>query len=86
MKATPIEHDLTLWVEGDVPTRMFYAGRRWTVTDTPTRLRDSIWSVQAGHRGGLYGWRFQATDDAGDSLVFDVYPDADGWHVHHTYA
>lgn len=86
MKATPIEHDLTLWMERDVPARMFYAGRRWVVTDIPTRLRDSIWSVRAGHRRGIYGWRFQATDQAGITLVFDVYPDGDGWHVHHTYA
>ncbi len=25
--------------------RLFYAGERWTVTDTPTRLRESVWSV-----------------------------------------
>lgn len=64
---------------------MFYAGRRWTVTDTPTRLRHSVWSVDPGElsRGrGLYGWRFQGTDAGGQSFVFDVYGGAEEWHVH----
>lgn len=33
----------------------------------------------------MYGWRFQATDEAGESLVFDVYADGEGWHVHSAY-
>lgn len=69
----------------DIPSRMFYAGCRWRVTDTPTRLRESIWAAPLGAQSGLYGWRFQATNDAGDSVVFDVYRGEDGWHVHHTY-
>lgn len=69
----------------DVPTRMFYAGQRWRVTDTPTRLRDSIWAAPLEHRTALYGWRFQATSDEGDVVVFDVYRDESDWHVHHTY-
>lgn len=81
-----VEHDLTLWMKDDIPIRLFYAGRRWRVTDTPTRLRDSIWDAAAGARGRLYGWRFQASDEAGESFVFDVHRDDDGWHVHHFYA
>ncbi|MCT1365051.1 hypothetical protein [Microbacterium sp. p3-SID131] len=69
----------------DIPTRMVFAGRRWRVTDTPTRLRDSIWAAPFEESRGLYGWRFQATDSDCQSLVFDVFQDADGWHVHHTY-
>ncbi|NYE18023.1 hypothetical protein BJ991_000051 [Microbacterium immunditiarum] len=69
----------------DIPARMVYAGHRWRVTDTPTRLRESIWSAPLESHHGLYGWRFQATSDAGDSLVFDVYRERDHWHVHHTY-
>lgn len=34
---------------------------------------------------GLYGWRFQGTDDGGTSYVFDVYKGVDGWHVHRCY-
>jgi hypothetical protein len=65
---------------------MFYAGRRWRVTDTPTRLRASIREMPVNGAGSLHGWRFQATDDSGESSVFDVYRSADGWHVHHSYA
>ncbi|EIC06700.1 hypothetical protein OR221_3224 [Microbacterium laevaniformans OR221] len=34
---------------------MFYARRRWTVTDEPTRLRDSVWSIdpEDAHRGDV---------------------------------
>ncbi|WP_413354571.1 hypothetical protein [Microbacterium sp. 1P06AB] len=78
--------EVTIWMTDDSPSRMLFAGRRWRVTDTPTRLRASVWSSNAGGGQSLYGWRFQGTDDAGESLVFDVYPDRDGWHVHHAYA
>jgi len=70
----------------DIPARMIYTGRRWRVTDTPTRLRHSSWSVpldEAHH--GLYGSQFQGTDDVGRSFVFDVYEAEDGWHVHRCY-
>lgn len=85
MKDVSVEHEVTLWMTDDIPVRMFYAGRRWRVTDTPTRVRESIWAVNAGSSPGLYGWRFQATDDAGESVVFDVYRAEDDWHVHHRY-
>lgn len=86
MDATTVEHHATLWMTHDIPTRMVYAGRRWRVTDTPTRLRHSSWAVPPGEpHNGLYGWRFQGTDDDGLSLVFDVYRAEDGWHVHRAY-
>ncbi|WP_337007414.1 MULTISPECIES: hypothetical protein [unclassified Microbacterium] len=75
----------TIWMVDDIPARMMFAGRRWRVSDTPTRLRDSIWSAPHEPYRGLYGWRFQATDDDGHSLVFDVFRGEDGWHVHKSY-
>lgn len=84
MSALDVEHDLTIWMVSDIPARMVYAGRRWRITDTPTRLRDSIWGG-AGKPRPLYGWRFQATDDSGTSYVFDVYRGGSGWHVHRAY-
>ena len=75
----------TLWMIDDIPSRMVFAGRRWRVSDTPTRLRHSIWSASPDKHHGLYGWRFQGTDDDGQSLVFDVFKNEDGWHVHHSY-
>ncbi|QNA92702.1 hypothetical protein G4G29_10520 [Microbacterium sp. Se63.02b] len=86
MDTPTIEHVATLWMVKDIPTRMVYAGRRWRVTDTPTRLRHSSWTLPLDEpHHGLYGWRFQGTDEAGISFVFDVYKGEDGWHVHRTY-
>jgi hypothetical protein len=87
MKTAEIEAPVTLWMKDDVPDRLVYAGRRWRVSDTPTRLRDSIWTAPAGGpRQPLYGWRFQATSEDGEAIVFDVYKAQDGWHVHHTWS
>ena len=85
MTDAAIEPDVMLRMEDDVPVRMFYGGRRWRVSDTPTRLRGSIWSTSVQSPRGLYGWRFQGTDEAGESLVFDVFRAEGGWHVHHAY-
>lgn len=85
MRTMTIEQAATLWMVDDVPSRMVYAGRRWRVTDTPTRLRHSIWASRPESHTGLYGWRFQGTDESGVSLVFDVYRGEDGWHVHRSY-
>ena len=85
MSDVSVEHEVTLWMADDIPARMFYAGRQWRVSDMPTRLRESIWTAEVGNSVGLYGWRFQATDDAGESVVFDVYRTAEDWHVHHAH-
>lgn len=86
MSAARIEHHSTVWMVDEIPTRMVYAGKRWRVTDTPTRLRPSSWPAPHGvANADLYGWRFQGTDDDGLSLVFDVYRTDDDWHVHRAY-
>lgn len=85
MSDTAVEHVATIWMANDIPARMVYAGRRWRVTDTPTRIRESIWAAPSTAHTGLYGWRFQATDEAGASFVFDVYKTEIDWHVHHAY-
>lgn len=86
MSAMTLDHEVTIWLVNDVPARMFYAGHRWKITDAPTRLRESVWSVPLDHQGDLYGWRFQATSETGDVFVFDVYRGAEHWRVHRTYA
>ena len=86
MTEVAVEHEVTLWMTDDIPTRMFYAGRRWRISDTPTRLRESIWASSPELSRGLYGWRVQATDDTEESFVFDVCRGTDGWHVHHAYS
>ena len=59
MTSMRIEQEATIWMVNDIRVRMFYAGHRWRLTDTPTRLRESIWA-SPGEPRGLYGWRFQA--------------------------
>ncbi|MFS0866548.1 hypothetical protein AB3M83_04320 [Microbacterium sp. 179-B 1A2 NHS] len=82
MRPAASAHDLTLWLDADVPVRMFFAGQRWEVTDTPTPL--PVRNAPIGARGGA--WRFQGTNPGGESLVFDVYEQAGHWHVHRAYA
>ena len=83
---TPTPHaPATLWMVDDIPLRMVFAGLRWRVSDTPTRLRDSVWSAPQESHAGLYGWRFQGTNENGCSMIFDVFRAEDGWHVHRTY-
>lgn len=84
MEARAFEHDLTLWFVDDVPARMFFGGRRWSVTDTPTRLGPATWPSPP--EPFAHAWRFQATDRSGVSFVFDVYDDGDHWHVHRAYS
>ncbi len=85
MSTIAVEHQMALWMVDDVPARMVYAAKRWRITDTPTRLRHSVWTAPRESSLGLYGWRFQGTDEDGLSLVFDVYKAEDGWHVHRAY-
>lgn len=85
MTGIQVEHEATVWMVNKVPARMVYAGRRWRVTDHPTRLREPIWRALEAV-GGLYGWRFQASSDQNETYVFDVFRASDGWHVHRAYA
>jgi hypothetical protein len=85
MEAPAPEHDLTLWLVDGVPARMYFGGRRWSVTDTPTRLRGALWPNPPASLAAP-AWRFQATDPRGQSFVFDVYEDGGHWHVHRAYA
>jgi hypothetical protein len=68
---------VTVWIDEDgAPSRMFWAGRRYRVTDTPTRLGpEPGWPLSPAMTqppSPLKGWRFQGTSDDGDARVFDV--------------
>ncbi|MDW4572614.1 hypothetical protein R8Z57_07470 [Microbacterium sp. M3] len=63
MRNAQVEHEATVWMINDLPSRMLYAGRRWRVTDHPTRLREPIWAALETLQG-LYGWRFQRPTSA----------------------
>lgn len=85
MTHTFAEHPVTLWMVDDVPVRMIHAGRRWRVTDAPTRVREPVWSLPLEGPPCMHGWRFQGADDTGRSVVFDVFSGHDGWHVHRAW-
>jgi hypothetical protein len=86
MSIVDTEQATVIWMVDEVPVRMRHAGRRWRVTDMPTRLRESIWEQPLEGAGTMSGWRFQATDEQGISFVFDVFRVGEHeWHVHHTY-
>ncbi len=62
-----------VWTEEHRPVRLVWRGQRFTVTDTPTPLRDLVAGPGMTHPLEVqWGWRFQGTNDRGDSFVFDV--------------
>ncbi len=87
MSITRTADIVTLWIdEHGVPRRMFWAGRRYQVTDTPTRLGaapELLLGPEFTHPPSpLNGWRFQGTSDDGDSRVFDVRAaETGGWEL-----
>lgn len=83
---------VALWVEAGVPARLVWEGRRFMVNDKPTRLGDTeafAWHPETiTHLPAPWvGWRFQAVDEAGVSLVFDVRFDESTheWELLHVY-
>jgi hypothetical protein len=85
MNQTAVEQDVTLWMVNDIPVRMVFDGRRWRVSDVPTRLREPVWNLPLEEPRHMFGWRFQATDESGESSVFDVYRDQADWQVYRVY-
>ena len=74
---------ITLWLADGRPVRLVHAGTRYRVTDRPTRLEDE--DPDLAYRLGLSGWRFQGTDDAGLSHMFDVRRNGDEWMLVRVY-
>jgi hypothetical protein len=78
---------VTLWTDvHGVPEGFVWDGKRYRVTDTPTPLDFDLALIT--HLLAIpTGWRFQGTDESGDSLVFDIacYADAREWHVVRIY-
>jgi hypothetical protein len=78
---------ITVWIDAfGVPERCYWDGKRYEVTDTPTRLDFNLDAVT--HLPALpAGWQFQGTSDDGESLIFDVVSVDQGqqWRILHTY-
>ncbi|MCU1477846.1 MAG: hypothetical protein JWQ64_2539 [Subtercola sp.] len=73
----------TLWPHEGTPERLVWFGRRWRISDTPTELTEFLYAIT--HPPALDGWRFQATNEDGESRVFDVARDGDRWAVLRVY-
>jgi hypothetical protein len=72
----------TIWLANGIPARMVWRGERWRVTDTPTEPEGFYWST---HLPPAVSWRFQGTNAAGDTHVFDVVQGPEGWSVARVY-
>lgn len=87
MSITHTAEAVAVWVDSlDAPARMVWAGRRFRVSDTPTRLgpepEDLLSPALTHPPRPLNGWRFQGTADDGESHVFDVRRSAAGeWEL-----
>jgi len=72
---TVTDRSATIWTDGTLPQRMYWRDRRWRVTDTPTALfGEPEYSHPLMTHSPLarIGWRFQATDENGESVVVDA--------------
>jgi hypothetical protein len=68
---TLLDSTVTVWTTpAGVPSRVVWEGRRYRVSDSPTRLEPDYELIT--HPPLLNGWRFQGTSDDGESRVFDV--------------
>ena len=75
---------VALWFAGGAPDRLVHDGTRWRVTDMPTEMWDEpAWTpALITHPPQRFvGWRFQATDEAGTTHMFEVLRDGAGHWV-----
>lgn len=85
MPISTVPETVTIWTDGGVPTRMMWRGERFRVSDDPTPLSDLVAGIT--HPPSIVGWRFQGTDEAGISFVFDIRAATDGqeWELVRVY-
>ena len=75
-----IDTAATVLLTAGVPDRLVWSGRRWRVTDTPTRLtvtRAELPTAITHAPERTVGWRFQATAEDGETLVVDIVPEGE---------
>ena len=67
---------VAVWLASGIPVRLVWNGRRYRVNDRPTRHGgplDYWWHPVITHLPEPFdGWRFQAVDEAGQALMFEV--------------
>lgn len=94
---TRVDESVTIWLSDDgIPTRLVWRSMRYRVSDTPTRLTATFpgWQNELAADPAFThlpepqeSWRFQATGESGESLVFDVgrEPYGSRWRLLRTY-
>jgi hypothetical protein len=72
MSAVHTDDTAAVWLSPrGVPERLVWRGVRYRVSDFPTPLGDMLLGAIT-HPPAAEGWRFQGTNEAGESRVFDV--------------
>ena len=85
---TATDRTATIWTDGTRPLRMYWRDRRWRVSDTPTGLfgePEFLHPLMTHSPLVRIGWRFQATDEAGESVVVDAVHTESEWVIVRTY-
>ena len=74
---------IAVWFDDGLPSRVVYDGKRYRVSDHPTRLEDEI--AMLTHPLPIHGWRFQGTDSEHHALVFDIRERGSEWELIRVY-
>jgi hypothetical protein len=94
---TRVDESVMVWVSDEgIPQRVVWRTQRFRVSDTPTRLTPTFpgWQTEAALDPAFThplerreSWRFQATAESGETLVFDVARDpySSLWRLLRTY-
>lgn len=87
MSMQTLAEPVVVWMSANGPARVVWRGVRYRVTDRPTPLRERVAAPGMTHPvEPQVGWRFQGTDDHGQSYVFDVRRDGDqSWELTAVY-
>lgn len=82
-----VNSPVSVWATpAGVPERVVWNGHRYRVSDEPTLLEPDLAFMTHPPLGAPRVWRFQGTDEQGDSLVFDVLPTTDvHWQLLRVY-
>ena len=85
---TLTDRTATIWTDGTRPLRMYWRDRRWRVSDTPTGIfgePEFVHPLLTHAPLVRIGWRVQATDDSGESLIVDAIHTESEWLIVRTY-
>ncbi|MFJ3384901.1 MULTISPECIES: hypothetical protein [unclassified Curtobacterium] len=84
-----VDAAVTVWWHQGTPSRIVWQGRRWWVSDVPTRLTVTPSDLPTAITHAperTAGWRFQVTAEDRETLVVDIVPDDGGWRVARTWS